>query len=217
MEAWRPDPLNGLEPKSTKTPAALNASAPRLLSHHLNARGTPHLNVLKGSEPDPPQWSPPLNSGSTHAYPRRWPELPAAAMEPAVERREHAGFPAGPCRGSSNRNGARLWTAGARNDPGSGTRRFTYRNGARRWTAGARDRAGLLAAIPGHRNGARRWTAGARQSAAGVKASATRPQWSPPLDGGSTLNYLEGAGWVIRPQWSPPLDGGSTARKIRAV
>ena len=37
-----------------------------------------------------PQWSPPLNGGSTRSHMLRVPNILLAAMEPAVERREHS-------------------------------------------------------------------------------------------------------------------------------
>ena len=43
------------------------------------------------------------------------------------------------------------------------------------------------------------------------------PQWSPPLDGGSTYRLMGRPLIVSEPQWSPPLNGGSTARKSCAV
>ncbi|MGO8956934.1 MAG: hypothetical protein ACLQFR_06145 [Streptosporangiaceae bacterium] len=43
------------------------------------------------------------------------------------------------------------------------------------------------------------------------------PQWSPPLDGGSTLPFWRQQMHRHSPQWSPPLDGGSTARSFEAV
>ena len=44
------------------------------------------------------------------------------------------------------------------------------------------------------------------------------PQWSPPLNGGSTgPAFLDTHGFFLEPQWSPPLNGGSTAPRFRAV
>ena len=37
------------------------------------------------------------------------------------------------------------------------------------------------------------------------------PQWSPPLNGGSTIAQAHVALLKFQPQWSPPLNGGSTA------
>ena len=42
---------------------------------------------------------------------------------------------------------------------------------------------------------------------------ATLPQWSPPLNGGSTWVSAPSMYSCGSPQWSPPLNGGSTARK----
>ena len=36
------------------------------------------------------------------------------------------------------------------------------------------------------------------------------PQWSPPLDSGSTTNTEQPLDMMLLPQWSPPLNGGST-------
>ena len=42
--------------------------------------------------------------------------------------------------------------------------------------------------------------------------SARLPQWSPPLNGGSTCRSDREGASISSPQWSPPLNGGSTAR-----
>ena len=36
------------------------------------------------------------------------------------------------------------------------------------------------------------------------------PQWSPPVTGGNTLNFLDSHGYFFDPQWSPSTTGGST-------
>jgi hypothetical protein len=43
------------------------------------------------------------------------------------------------------------------------------------------------------------------------------PQWSPPLNGGTTGVFGGLMGQGKSPQWSPPLNGGTTAHQIRAV
>ena len=42
------------------------------------------------------------------------------------------------------------------------------------------------------------------------------PQWSPPLNGGSTRAPMCKPA-LATPQWSPPLNGGSTRRRPRLV
>ena len=41
------------------------------------------------------------------------------------------------------------------------------------------------------------------------------PQWSPPLNGGSTVTPAMLNQGITVPQWSPPLNGGSTGRRGR--
>ena len=36
------------------------------------------------------------------------------------------------------------------------------------------------------------------------------PQWSPPLNSGSSFQSIPAASRVSAPQWSPPVNGGST-------
>jgi hypothetical protein len=67
-------------------------------------------------------------------------------------------------------------------------------------------------------NGARRWTAGRVADPYAVETFNVMLQWSPPLDGGTSL-AATGAGTCLSPplQWSPPLDGGTRAREIRTI
>jgi len=54
-----------------------------------------------------PQWSPPLKGGSTPGGIRLPRHHPRAAMEPAVERREHRAAPGADAAPTACRNGAR--------------------------------------------------------------------------------------------------------------
>ena len=111
-----------------------------------------------------PQWSPPLNGGSTGR--------PCIGLTPP----------------RSSRNGARRWTAGARpyGEPPLSERLV----------------AAMEPAVERREHAARRCA---------VSDRGDMPQWSPPLNGGSTACTLT---CVSRPdhapQWSPPLNGGST-------
>src|SRR5579864_233497 len=42
-----------------------------------------------------------------------------------------------------------------------------------------------------------------------------RPQWSPPMDGGTTFSAKSCTWPQVAPQWSPPMDGGTTHRRRR--
>ena len=48
-------------------------------------------------------------------------------------------------------------------------------------------------------------------------AQVWQPQWSPPLNGGSTPTHTFTDVTNIVPQWSPPSDGGSTWRQRRSA
>ena len=57
-------------------------------------------------------------------------------------------------------------------------------------------------------------TTAARVSKVSLKCA---PQWSPPLNGGTTHHGGPAMVELAVPQWSPPLNGGTTGREIRAV
>ncbi len=70
--------------------------------------GSTRPTGLTGATDDAwPQWSPPLRGGSTLTAGATVSGTDDAAMEPAVERREHVRRYCGICRDTHGRNGAR--------------------------------------------------------------------------------------------------------------
>ncbi len=50
-----------------------------------------------------------------------------------------------------------------------------------------------------------------------MPTTVNRPQWSPPLNGGSTPTHTFTDVTNIVPQWSPPSDGGSNPTGIEWI
>ena len=130
-----------------------------------------------------PQWSPPWNGGNTRPNSAGVSSRCIAAMEPAVEWREH-----------ENEKASLRPLADAAMEPALEWREHPVSAPP---STPSRSAAAMEPALEWREHLA----AGHEQAAALV-----RPQWSPPWNGGNTLGYVQVRFRDDLPQWSPPLE-----------